>query len=665
MTKAEARERIEKLKKAINRYRYEYHVLDKLEISEAALDGLKYELAKLEREYPDLITPDSPTQRIGGVALSKFAKVTHSKPVLSLEDAFHHSDLEEWEERNKKLLREPIGGYYCELKFDGLSVILTYENGVFVRGATRGDGKVGEDVTQNLKTVESIPLRLELDALKKALRTIEVRGEVVMPKKTFEALNRHQKKQGLPLYANPRNIAAGSIRQLNPQITADRKLDCFVFDLISDCGQRTHEEAHSLVAKMGFKTSRYNEGVKNLDGVVQFLKKWETKRDSLPYTTDGSVIVVNDIRQEQRLGSVGKADRWMIAYKFAAEQATTRVEDIIVQVGRTGALTPVAILSPVRVAGTTVSRATLHNEDEIRRLDIRIGDTVIIQKAGDIIPDVVQVLTKLRSGKEKVFHFPKACPICGSPVHRPEGEVAHYCTNRRCYAQQRESLIHSVGKKGFDIEGLGAAIVEQLMQAGLVRDAADFFALTEEDLLPLERFAEKSAENLVESIKKAKHVSFSKYIYALGIRHVGDGTALVLARAFPTLAALSRVSAEGLEHISEVGPVIAKSIAAWFADEHNKCLLAKLRAHGVKAKAAEKAGAGFVGKKFVLTGSLPEEREAIEEQIRRAGGTVSGSVSKKTDFVVVGDNPGSKLTTARTLDVRTIDYAELKRILAS
>ncbi|MBI4090958.1 MAG: NAD-dependent DNA ligase LigA [Candidatus Komeilibacteria bacterium] len=664
MTKQDASRRIEKLRKEIDHHRYLYHVLDSQEISDAALDSLKHELVQLERQFPDLLTPDSPSQRVGGKPLKGYTKVTHSKPVLSLEDAFSHGEIADWQERNEKLLHRKIPGYYCELKFDGLSIVLTYENGLLIRGATRGDGRVGEDVTQNLRTIESIPLRLDLSHIKRPPKIIEVRGEVVMPKKAFNEFNRSRAKKKLPLFANPRNAAAGSIRQLDPKLAAERKLDCVIFDLITDLGQRTHAQAHELAAQLGFKTSRYNEEVKNVAGAAAYLKKWESKRQQLPYNTDGAVIVVNTIADERALGSVGKSDRWMIAYKFAAEQATTRVEDIIVQVGRTGALTPVAVLAPVRLAGTTVSRATLHNEDEIKRLDIRVGDTVIVQKAGDIIPDVVQVLIALRTGKEKPFHFPKKCPICGSPVVRPAGEVAHYCTNKACFAQEVGSLIHFVSKKGFDIDGLGDKIVEQLMRAGLVRTPADFFSLTREDLAPLERFAEKSAENLLEAIKTSKHITLPKFMYSLGIRHVGEGTALVLARRYRTIEELSRASAEELEVIHEIGPIVARSVADWFARDKNRKLLADLKTRGIRpVPVAAAARTQLTGKTFVITGTMPETREAIADRIRTAGGTVSGSVSSKTDFVVAGQEPGSKLAKAHSLGVRVLSYTELMKLL--
>ncbi len=665
MTSTEAASRIKKLRTEIEYHRYLYHVEDRQEISEAALDSLKRELVQLERQFPQFITPDSPSQRVAGGVLPGFQKVTHSKPVLSLEDAFTFDDLAEWQKRNEKLLKEAIKGYYCELKFDGLSVVVTYEDGLLVRGATRGDGRIGEDITQNLRTIESIPLRLNLSKLKKFPRRIEVRGEVVMTKKYFEALNKDQARRGLPLYANPRNTAAGSIRQLDSSITASRKLECFMFELITNCGQKTHAEAHRLLAQLGFKTSAYNEEAKDLAAVRKYLEKWESKRHDLPYNTDGSVIVANTLSQEERLGSVGKTERWMIAYKFAAEQATTVVQDIIVQIGRTGALTPVAVLKPVLIAGTTVSRATLHNEDEIKRLDVRVGDTVILQKAGDIIPDVISVLKNLRPKHTKPFVFPKKCPICGSKVERPKGEVAHYCTNKQCFAQEREGIIHFVSKKGFDIDGLGEKIVEQLMQVGLVRTSADLFKLTKDDILPLEGFAEKSAENLVRAVEKAKRVPLAKFIYALGIRHVGEETARDLARVFPSIEKLSQASLTDLLRIKDIGEIMAQSMVSWFKEPRNKKLIAAFKQVGVKVEAPAKPAhaSRLAGKTFVITGTLEEPREVIAEYIRAAGGSVSGSVSKQTDYLVAGKDPGSKLQKAQSLNVQIIDYAQLQRLL--
>jgi len=541
MNRKETQRRIEKLRREINHHRYLYHVLDKIEISDAALDSLKNELEKLERQYPDLITSDSPTQRVGGKALEKFKKVEHLIPMVSLHDAFTEQEMQDWEERIQKLIPGKKIDFYAELKMDGLAVSLIYEKGIFVRGATRGDGKIGEDVTNNLKTIEAIPLKLELKAISNkplAIRRIEVRGEVIMTKKVFEELNKKYKKEGKPLLANPRNAAAGSVRQLNPKITAERKLDCYIYGLSSGLGQKTHEQEHLIARELGFKTIKYNKYCKNLEEVVDFHDYWAKHKDKLPYYCDGVVVTVNDLSLHDKLGVVGKGPRYIMAFKFAGEEATTIVEDIVVQVGRTGALTPVAHLKPVSVSGVTISRATLHNENEIERLGLKIGDTVIVRRAGEVIPDIVKVLPKLRTGKEKSFHMPKKCPICESDVERREisdkkgVSAAYYCVNKNCFAQNRRRLTHFASKGAMDIVGLGPKIIDLLIKEGLASSPADFYELKEGDLVPLERFAEKSAVNLIQAIEKSKKISLAKFIYALGILHVGEETAALLARNF-------------------------------------------------------------------------------------------------------------------------------------
>lgn len=570
MNKRETAKRIEKLRQEINHHRYLYHVLDKIEISDAALDSLKNELEKLERQYPDLITFDSPTQRVGGKALEKFKKVEHSAPMVSLHDAFTEQEMRDWEERILKIIRSstpnkgvelPTLDYYAELKMDGLAVSLIYENGIFVRGATRGDGKIGEDVTNNLKTIETIPLRLTdyrlpTTAENKAVvrspsavsKVIEVRGEVIMTKKVFEELNKKYSKEGKSLLANPRNAAAGSVRQLNPKITAERKLDCYIYGLATDLGQKTHEKEHLIAKELGFKTIKYNKYCKNLSEVAEFHNYWVAHKDKLPYYCDGVVVTVNGLSLHEKLGIVGKGPRYIMAYKFAGEEATTIVEDIVVQVGRTGALTPVAHLKPVSVSGVTISRATLHNEAEIERLGLKIGDTVIVRRAGEVIPDVVKVLPKLRTGKEKSFHVPKKCPICESDVERKEiganarlasaegkkrnASAAYYCVNKNCFAQNRRRLAHFASKGAMDIVGLGPKIIDLLAKEGLVNNPADFYELTEGDLAPLERFADKSAANLIDAIERSKQTTLARFIYALGILHVGEETADVLAKEF-------------------------------------------------------------------------------------------------------------------------------------
>ncbi len=664
MNKAEAKLRIEKLVKEINNYRYFYHVLDQTKISEAALDSLKKELVKLENAWPDLVRFDSPSQRVAGKVLSKFIKVKHSTKILSLVDAFDDKDLADWQERNEKILKESIKNYYTELKLDGLTVVLTYRDGIFWQGATRGDGEFGEDVTNNLKTIDSIPLSLKPLAGKTLPKIVEVRGEVVMDKKVFAELNKQQAKASLPLFANPRNVAAGSIRQLDPKIAASRRLDCVVFELITDLGQKSHQESHEILAKLGFKTSPYNEACDDLIAVSNYLNKWQEKRKSLPYQTDGSVIVVNDVKQEKILGHVGKAERWMIAFKFPAEQVTTRVLDIEVQVGRTGALTPVAILDPVSVAGTTVSRATLHNQDEIKRLDVRIGDTVIIQKAGDIIPDIVEVLPKLRTSKVKKFIFPKKCPVCHSPVTKKEGEVAWYCSNQQCYAKNVESLIHFVSKKAFNIDGLGDQIVRILVEQGLVGTAADFFRLKVGDFSGLAGFKDKKVNNILQSIERAKQIDLAKFIYALGIRHVGTATALVLAQNFYSLNNFLKADQEQLENLSDIGPEVSRSIIDWLANKENQKLLQDLIDSGVIIKDYSLANKKLNNKTFLFTGTLNMSREEAEDLVRRAGGKILSSVGKNLNYLVSGDNPGSKLAKAKDFEsIKIISEAEFIKLI--
>ncbi len=686
MTKQEAKKRVEKLKKVINYHRYLYHVLDRQEISDAALDSLKHELFKLEQEYPELITPDSPTQRVGGKPLEEFAKVRHSQVILSLEDTFSGEELKDWEERNRRFLGArqrltPTWDYFCELKLDGIDIVLTYENGALRTGATRGGGEIGEDVTQNIKTIEAIPLKIEAHKskgdlrIKEALKKIEVRGEIYMSKREFARLNKERQKKGLPLYANPRNITAGSIRQLDSRITESRHLDCFAFKILTDLGQRTHEEEHEILKILGFKIEPHSRRCENLDEVIGFCNSWQEKRKNLSFDTDGMVIVLNHIDLQNKLGSVGKAPRWEIAYKFPAEQAVSQVLDIKVQIGRTGAITPVARLKPVRVAGSTVSRATLHNEDEIKRLDVRIGDTVIIQKAGDVIPDIVKVLPKLRTGKEKKFRMPKNCPVCETKLVRKEGEAIRRCPNPNCFQKNRRQIIHFVGKTAFDIEGLGPKIIDQLLKQGLIRDAADVFSLTRGDLEPLERFAEKSASNLIEAINEGKRISLARFIYALGIRHIGEESAQDLSQIITkklgnSLCTIKNIvkimqsySEEELEKIKDVGPKVASSIYNYFHNKKNLKFLDKLTSFNIKIKSPQRKALDFLrgrqklqGKVFVLTGTLKSiTREEAKTKIRSLGGNISSSVSKKTDYVVAGENPGSKYDKARKLGVKTID----------
>jgi DNA ligase (NAD+) len=564
-----------------------------------------------------------------------------------------------------------------------LAVSLVYKNGLFVRGATRGNGLIGEDVTQNLKTIESIPLRLRLPAdseLKKAgldsgqvkkvmaaveRGQIEVRGEAIMTKKVFEELNRKYKKEGKALLANPRNGAAGSIRQLDSKITAERKLDCYIYQLVSDLDQEFHQQEHELAKFLGFKTIPENRYCKNLDEVIKFHKHWAANRERLNFDCDGVVVVVNDESLYKKLGVVGKAPRYMEAYKFSGKEATTIVEEIIVNIGRTGALTPVAVLKPVKVGGVTISHASLHNMDEIERLGVKIGDTVIVRRAGDVIPDVIQVLTKLRSGKERNFHMPKTCPICGGRVERFEGEVAYRCANKNCYAINHRRLMHFVSKSAMDIEGLGEKIIDQLMREGLIRDPADIYELQESDLAPLERFAEKSAQNLIESINQSKNVAFSRFINALGILHVGEETAVDLANHFGSMAKLRQASLQDLNAISNIGEVVAKSICEWFGNEKNKKLLGWLlkQVKIVNSKVQHKKQT-LKGLTVVLTGELESlSREQAKQAIREHGGDVSSTVSAKTDLVVMGSEPGSKYDKAKELGIKMISEKEFLKLI--
>ncbi|MFH1233126.1 MAG: NAD-dependent DNA ligase LigA [Patescibacteria group bacterium] len=710
MKKEQAKTRIEKLRDEINYHRYLYHVLDKLEISDGALDSLKNELQKLEEQYPEFITPDSPTQRVGGKPLDKFQKVKHSAPMMSLFDAFSHNDMEDWEKRLEKILNgiqphlpslsDKGGrgvGYYSELKMDGLAVALTYKQGKFVLGATRGDGEVGEDVTQNLKTIEAIPLilrrpkRSELikigltdESTKKLYQTlengnIEARGEVIMPNNVFADLNKQYKKQGRSLLANPRNAAAGSIRQLDSKLTAERKLDCHIYSLATDFGLACHEQEHELAKLFGFKVLKQNKYCENLEQAINFHDYWEKHRDEVLFDCDGVVIVVNDLNLWKKLGIVGKGPRYIMAYKFSAEQATTIVEDVVWQVGRTGVLTPTAYLKPVQVYGVIVSRATLHNMDEIKRLGLKINDTVVIERAGDVIPKVIKILAGLRQGKEKEINPPIKCPNCGGIVVKKEGEVAYRCVNKNCYAINLRNLTHWASKNAMDIDGLGPKIIEQLMNQSLIKDISDFYKLTIEDLKPLERFADKSAENLIAAIMAKKQVDLSRFLFGLGIHHVGEETAELLSRQFSIfnfqfsifkiIKYFQNLSLEYLEKLPDIGPIVAQSIYDWFHDKHNIELLLKLEKNGLTVKAlitdrSSSVARKLSGKTFVLTGALSGlTRDEAKAKIRELGGDISSSVSKNTAYVIAGNDPGSKLEKAKKLGVKIIGEEEFIKII--
>jgi DNA ligase (NAD+) len=664
MTKPEAKNRIGKLKETINRYRYLYHVLDKQEISDSALDSLKKELFDLEQQFPEFISDDSPTQRVGGKPLAKFEKVKHPKPMISLNDAFSGKDMEDWQKRNINLLsEEEISGidYYCEPKLDGLAIELIYEKGILKVGSTRGDGLLGENVTQNLRTIEAIPLVLQkpVDAI--------ARGEVIITKADFEKINKEQKKMGLSAFANPRNLAAGSIRQLDSKIAQKRRLDANAYVLLSDFGQKTHEQAHQILHDFGFKTNnKYNKHCKNLEEVIKFHEYWYKNRGKLPYEIDGIVVQINDNKIMDKLGVVGKAPRGAIAFKFPLKQATTVVEDILVQVGRTGVITPIAVLSPTEVGGVTITRATLHNIDEINRLGLRIGDTVIVGRAGDVIPDIIKVLSEMRTGKEKDFKMPETCPSCGKKLVRPGKEVLWRCQNRNCPAQHRESFYHFVSV--FDIVGLGPKIIDRLLDEGIISDAADLFVLKEDDVRHLERFAEKSSQNLVSAIQAKKKISLAKLIYSLGIRNVGEETAQDLAERFISLSNLKQAVLEDLQGIEGVGPVVSCSIYNYFKQIRNIKFIEKLKKVGVDV--VDFSADNFLikqklkGMVFVLTGSLEMlARDDAKEKIRSLGGEVSESVSKNTSFLVAGKDPGSKFHKAKELDVKIINEKEFLGML--
>jgi len=723
------KQRIEKLRKEIDKFRYEYHVLDWPEVSDDIYDSLTRELRELEEKYPDLKSPDSPSQRIGGKPLAKFEKVRHSHRQWSLDDAFSFEEIEKWEEKILRILEKNQSSafsfleqssrnspkpsfrleYCAEMKIDGLKIILTYRKGLLAQAATRGDGVVGENVTEQIKTIQSIPLRLKYPI------DITAVGEAWMRSSDLKRINNERIKEGLPPFANSRNAAAGSIRQLDPKITAKRKLDSYVYDIeeteipnpksqnqnkskipksnINTPNTQTKEL--ELLKKLGFKINQNYKLCLNLDEVEKFYKSWEHKRNKQEYGIDGIVVKINSNDFQKKLGYTGKAPRWAVAYKFIPEKVTTIVEDIKVQVGRTGALTPVAHLKPVSVAGSTVSRATLHNEDEIKRLDVRIGDTVVIHKAGDVIPEVLEVLKNLRTGKEKKFHMPTRCPICGGGVKREmiktgkkgEESAAHYCQNKKCFAIEKENVIHFVSRKGFDIEGLGEKIVEQLMNEGLISDAADIFELTRGDLEPLERFAQKSADNLVKSIERAKKIEFPKFLYALGIRHVGEETAILIAKAinmefpisnfqFPNKPQIQnlkdiiryfpKIKAEGWTDIKGIGEKSAESLHQWFNSGENIGLLKKMKELGVQVEIPKLqiTNNKLQNQSFVLTGELESmARDEAKEKVRALGGDISSSVSKNTDYVIVGKNPGSKYDKARELGVKIVNEGEFIRII--
>ncbi len=684
MNKQAIADRIKKLREKIKELNYQYFVLDKSDVTEAVRDSLKQELKSLEDRFPEFITTDSPTQRVGSVLSARFDKVKHLTPKKSLQDAFSQEDVRDWHTRIAKLVPDSHITFVCELKIDGLNLTLHYKNGKFERALTRGNGLEGEDISHTIRTIEAVPLELN------ELIDVEVSGEVYMSRASFQQLNEEQKRKGEEAFANPRNAAAGSVRQLDPGIAAARHLSVFFYELGQnslDYPPKTQQQVLEKLQDLGLPVNRKYHFCETLESVLEFLGQWQDKRDNLPYQIDGIVIKVNDKEQAAAMGFTAKAPRYAIAYKFPAEQTTTQILDIHVQVGRTGVLTPVAVLRPARVAGSTISRATLHNQDEIQKKDIRIGDTVIIQKAGDVIPEVVAALKDLRTGREKIFHFPKKCPVCGSKVNRPEGESAYRCANVDCYAQDRERFIHFVSV--LNIDGLGEKVVDQLLETGLVDDPADLFTLTNDDFLSLPLFKDKRSENLTAAIMKVKKVPLARLLFALGIRHVGEETALELAHFVEADSAngrdmsqpvsfspvslvllIHRYNVEKLEEIEGFGEKIAKEIIHWFSEGKNIDFLKKLEKVGVEiTKESLQAGKGpdrslLAGKHFVVTGTLKNmSRDESKAKIRQAGGKIQGAVSAKTDYVLCGENPGSKYAKAKKLGIPILNEADFLKML--
>ena len=660
---------IAKLRDEIRHHDDLYYLQENPEISDREYDALMEQLRELEAKHPDLVTPDSPTQRVAGRAAEGFPEFVHRVPMLSLDNSYSIDELRAFDERCRKLAGGKSPEYVAELKIDGLSLAVHYRDGVFVRGVTRGDGVRGEDVSPNVRTIRSVPLKLRGQSGEIA-REIEVRGECYLGRRIFERINSEREEAGEPRFANPRNAASGTIRQLDPSITARRRLEMFAYDVIA--GQRkafaTHWEALNWAEKAGFRVSENRKLCKTIDEVIEFCNRMEQKRDDLDYEIDGVVVKVNSTAMQEEFGATGKAPRWAVAYKYAARQATTKVNDIAVQVGRTGALTPVAMLEPVQLGGVTVSRSTLHNEDEIERLGLRIGDHVLVERGGDVIPKVVKVIESKRTGKEKKFRMPAVCPVCGGNVSRPEGEAVSRCVAADCPAQLIGRLLHFASRRAMRIEGLGAALADQLLERKVVKDVADLYSLTLDDLASLERMAEKSASNVLAQIEASKSRDLSNLVYGLGIRHVGERTAGILAREFGSLKKLTEATVEQLDDVPEIGLTMAQSIHDWFADPGNRKLCERLDAAGVRTEADKTTRAGtderLAGKQFVLTGTLPNmTRDEAKSLIESHGGRVMSTVSKKTDYVLAGAEPGSKLDKANQLGVSVIDEAEFKKML--
>jgi DNA ligase (NAD+) len=661
--------KIEKLRDEIRHHEYLYYVLDAPELPDAEFDQLMQQLKKLEAEHPALITPDSPTQRVGGKPREGFIKVVHSRPMLSLDNAYNEQELRDWDHRVRELAGSDKIEYVCEMKLDGMSMALTYENGHLLRGVTRGDGSIGEDVTSNVRTMRSVPLSIPAAKLKKAdvPADFEVRGEVIMPLAAFKKMNDDRAAQNLSTFANPRNAAAGTIRVLEPNIVAQRRLDFYSYFLLvkGKYFPEKHSEALKALQAIGFKVNSRHRVTHDIEEVLEFIHEREQERETLGYEIDGIVIKVNSMRTQDRLGFTGKAPRWAIAYKFTARSGVTEVEDIVPQVGRTGRLTPVAWLKPVFIGGTTVSRATLHNMDEITRLGVKIGDSVMVERGGDVIPKVVKV-DEDKPRDHRKFHMPELCPVCHTKIRHVEGEVDYWCVNVNCPARLQGSILHFASRSVMNIEGLGESLVNQLHQAGLIKNIADIYTLKDkrEQILALERVGEKSVDNLLDEIEKSRKLPLERVILGLGIGQVGTRTAELLAEHFGSMDELMDASAEQLQEVNDVGPSVSASIREFFDEPTNRELVKRLEKYGLTFKGVKKVrGTALAGKTFVLTGTLPTySRDAAKKMIEDAGGKVSGSVSKKTDYVVAGDDAGSKLDKARDLGVKVIDEKEMENL---
>lgn len=666
-SKLEIKKEIEELREEIRKHNYQYYVLDQPLVSDYEYDQLMRQLIKFEQDYPRFVTPDSPTQRVGAKPLEQFMTAQHLSPMLSLSNAFSEQELLDFDQRIKKNISEQIYDYAVELKIDGLAIALLYENGILTRGATRGDGITGEDITQNLRTIGSIPLKLREF---KGMDVIEVYGEVYMNRENFKKLNEERLKKSENLFANPRNAAAGSVRQLDPSITAGRQLETFIYQATFSRNDyfSTHMELLDFLKKAGLRVNSNIKLCATIEEAIEYCNSWQKRKNELNYDIDGMVLKVNQLSLRERLGSTSKSPRWAIAFKFPAEQMTTIIKDIIVGIGRTGALTPVAILEPIFISGSRVQRATLHNEDEIKRKDIRIGDTVLVQKAGEVIPEIVQVIKEKRSGKEKVFQMPDRCPICGSQAVKLDEEVASRCNNISCPAQVKEKIRHFVSRGAMDIEGLGPALINQLVNNNVIKDFADLYFIKREELLALERMADKSSDNIIEAIENSKNRPLSSLIYALGIRHVGIYASRLLGEKLDNLLDLEKFSIEELVKIEGIGPIMAESILLFFQQKENREIIKKLQQAGVNFQSEKKtAEKGILeGLQFVLTGTLEHfSREEAKDLIEESGGRVTNNVTKKTDFLLLGRDPGSKYQKAIDLKIKVITEEDFQKMLKS